>query len=61
LPLIEIAKIPTIDIIDFDYPTPLDNNAYWHTQQDVPENCSADSLYKVGTVLLEWIKRRAAK
>lgn len=61
LPLINIAKIPTIDIIDFDYPTLLQSNLYWHTQQDVPENCSADSLSKVGRVLLEWIKRRAAK
>ncbi len=61
LPLINIAKIPTIDIIDFDYPTPLDSNRYWHTQKDIPENCSADSLAKVGRVLLEWIKRRATK
>jgi peptidase M28-like protein len=61
LPLINIAKIPTIDIIDFDFPTPADKNAYWHTQKDTVENCSAESLFKVGSVLLEWIKRRAAK
>jgi hypothetical protein len=61
LPLIQISKIPTIDLIDFDFPTPADKNAYWHTQKDVPENCSAESLDKVGRVLLEWIKRRNAQ
>ena len=54
LPLHEIAKIPCIDIIDFDYPRPGEN--YWHTTQDVPENCSALSLAKVGWVLHEWLK-----
>jgi hypothetical protein len=61
LPLINIAKIPSVDIIDFDYPTIADNNAYWHTQKDTPENCSAESLEKVGRVLLEWLRRRAAQ
>ncbi len=61
LPLINIAKIPSVDIIDFDFPTINSKNEYWHTQKDIPENCSADSLFKVGSVLLEWIKRRAAK
>ena len=36
--------IKTIDIIDFDYP-------YWHTQQDTPDKCSAESLGEVGRVL----------
>lgn len=44
LPLIE-AGIPMIDIIDFDYP-------YWHTVADTPDKCSAQSLEKVGRVLL---------
>jgi len=48
LPLNEIARIPTCDIIDFDYP-------YWHTRNDVPAACSGDSLIKVGRVLLEWL------
>ena len=56
IPLNEIAKIPTIDIIDFDYPTKNRPKAFWHTMQDIPENCSADSLAKVGWVLIEWIK-----
>lgn len=55
IPLINIARIPTIDIIDFDYPTKESKNQYWHTMQDVPENCSAESLDAVGSVLLEWL------
>lgn len=57
LPLNEIARIPTIDIIDFDYPRPSTRGQkYWHTEQDIPENCSGESICKVGAVLLEWIK-----
>ena len=48
LPLNQIAKIPTCDIIDFDYP-------HWHTTRDVPSSCSAASLSKVGRVLLQWL------
>jgi hypothetical protein len=57
LPLNSIARIETCDIIDFDFPNPRSGNIYWHTQQDVIENCSADSLEKVGRVLLEWLRR----
>jgi len=57
LPLNNIAKIPTCDIIDFDYPRPGARQSYWHTESDIPENCSAESLAKVGWVLLEWLKR----
>jgi glutaminyl-peptide cyclotransferase len=49
LPLNQIAKIPTCDIIDFDYP-------HWHTQGDVPRNCSGASLERVGRVLLYWLQ-----
>lgn len=56
LALRETAKIPTIDIIDFDYPRPR-AATYWHTTKDVPENCSALSLAKVGYVLEEWLKK----
>jgi glutaminyl-peptide cyclotransferase len=55
LSLINIAGIPTCDIIDFDYPRPGRLN-YWHTTRDVPENCSALSLAKVGWVVHEWLK-----
>ena len=48
LPLNE-AGIKTIDIIDFNYPDP--THRYWHTHQDTPEHCSAESLDAVGTVV----------
>lgn len=48
LPL-NAAGIPTCDVIDFDYP-------FWHTEQDLPANCSGESLAKVGWVVLEWLK-----
>ena len=55
LPLNEIARIPTCDIIDFDYPKGREN-VYWHTRQDTPDKCSADSLAKVCTVLVAWLR-----
>ena len=48
MPLNE-AGIKTIDIIDFNYPD--QTNRFWHSHRDVPENCSAESLEAVGTVL----------
>jgi hypothetical protein len=50
LALRNIAKIPTCDVIDFDYPA-------WHTTNDVPSQCSAESLAKVGWVIHEWMKQ----
>ena len=55
LPLNTIARIPTCDIIDFDYPSPRRKHVFWHTEADVPENCSAQSLGTVGKVLLQWL------
>ena len=49
LPLNDVAGIPTIDLIDFDY-------KHWHTKRDIPANCSGSSMAKVGYVLLEWLK-----
>jgi glutaminyl-peptide cyclotransferase len=40
------AGIPTIDLIDFDYP-------YWHTTSDTPDKCSPESLQKIGDLILE--------
>jgi len=57
LPLNTIARIDTCDIIDFDYPAEDSENAFWHTTQDIPENCSAESLGKVGSVVLEYLRR----
>ncbi len=49
LPLHNTAKIPCIDVIDFDYPP-------WHTRGDTIDKCSALSLAKVGWVIREWLK-----
>ena len=49
LPLHNTAKIPTCDIIDFDYPS-------WHTAGDTADKCSALSLAKVGWVIGEWVR-----
>lgn len=42
--------IPTIDLIDFNY-------RYWHTLEDTPDKCSAESLGIVGDVVTETIYR----
>lgn len=42
--------IPTILIIDFDYP-------YWHTTEDTINKVSPESLEAVGKVLEEWIEQ----
>jgi glutaminyl-peptide cyclotransferase len=59
LPLNQIAKIPTVDLIDFDYPRPgIGAPRYWHTTQDVPENCSGHSLATVVYVVHQWLMRQ---
>ncbi|KAA5547358.1 M28 family peptidase [Roseiconus nitratireducens] len=56
LPLNEIAGIPTIDVIDFDYPRPgIGAPSYWHTEQDVPANCSGESIAAVVWVAHRWL------
>ncbi len=50
LPLHNTAKIPTCDVIDFDYPA-------WHTAGDTADKCSALSLAKVGWVIDQWLRR----
>jgi hypothetical protein len=42
------ARIPTIDIIDFDYPQ-------WHKAGDLPSECSGESLAQVGRVITAWL------
>jgi len=44
VPLIE-RGIPAVDLIDFDYDS-------WHTTADTPDKCSAESLGKIGRVVL---------
>ena len=57
--LYKYAKIPAIDIIDFEYPNK--NVNYWHTIQDIPENCSVESLGVVGTVVTHFIYQQDAE
>ncbi len=45
--------IPTVNIIDFQYPNTWDN--YWHTHEDTPDKCSPESLEIIGEVLLKWL------
>ena len=44
------SGIPAILLIDYDYP-------YWHTHGDTMEQCSPDSLARVGNVLLDTLRR----
>ncbi len=55
LMLRNVGKIPTCEIIDFDYPK-FPVNRYWHTAEDTPDRCSGDSMAKVGWVILEWVQ-----
>ena len=45
-----------IDLIDFKYPNSYAN--FWHTLDDLPENCSAESLGQVGTLMVDYIYNR---
>ena len=46
--------IPTVDIIDFDYP-------WWHTADDTIDKISAQSLQTVGSVALYYLSEFAVK
>lgn len=59
IPLNQIARIPTVDLIDFDYPRPgFGAPQYWHTEQDIPANCSGDSLAAVVWVVHQWLQQQ---
>jgi len=51
VPLRNLGKIPTADIIDFDYPA-------WHTTRDTAAACSGESLEAVGSVVLQWLREQ---
>jgi Zn-dependent M28 family amino/carboxypeptidase len=62
IPLRNIAKIPTCDLIDFTDPVGQIPPLYWHTTADTPQQCSGSSMAKVGWVVYEWLKgQQAAK
>lgn len=48
------AGIPTIDLIDFDYPS-------WHTAADTMDKISAESLQTVGRVALYYLVQSKSK
>ena len=56
IPLNEIAGIPSINLIDFKYPNSYAN--FWHTMNDIPENCSEESLGQVGALMVDYIYNR---
>jgi hypothetical protein len=49
LALNRIARIPAIDIVDFDY-------QHWHKLSDLPDKCSAEPLEQVAKVLTVWLQ-----
>ncbi len=46
--------IPTIDLIDFDYP-------YWHTTADTDDKCSAESLEVVGRAVESFLRNEKGR
>ncbi|MBI5684858.1 MAG: M28 family peptidase [Verrucomicrobia bacterium] len=50
-------RVPSIDLIDFDYGNiPRDNN-FWHTERDTLDKCSPDSLRIASQIALELLRR----
>ena len=54
IPLNRIARIPAIDLIDFDYP-------YWHTADDTLDRIAPESLQKIGAVTLFHLRKALGK
>jgi hypothetical protein len=50
VPLNTIARIPTVDLIDFDYPA-------WHTADDTLERLAPESLQKTGAITLYHLRK----
>jgi glutaminyl-peptide cyclotransferase len=44
------ANIPTIDIIDFDYP-------HWHRLSDTPDKISGETMSRMSKVISTWLSR----
>ena len=49
IPLLHIARVPTIDLIDFNYPP-------WHTAADTLDKLAPESLKAVGAVTLYYLR-----
>ncbi len=54
VPLNRIARIPTINLIDFDYP-------YWHTADDTIDRLAPESLQTIGAVTLFHLRKALSK
>ena len=48
-----LARIPTIDIIEYDHSTKNHFNKHWHTHKDDMNNINKETLYAVGQTVLE--------
>jgi Zn-dependent M28 family amino/carboxypeptidase len=55
LPFLE-RGVPSLDVIDFEYGTPSDPEAYHHTEQDTMDKLSAASLQVSADLFLELVK-----
>jgi hypothetical protein len=51
VPMLHFAEIPTIDLIDFDYPP-------WHTAEDTLDKLAPESLADVGKVTLHYLRTK---
>jgi glutaminyl-peptide cyclotransferase len=51
VPLNVMARIPTVDLIDFDY-------LWWHTADDTLDRLNPASLEKVGTTTLHYLSTK---
>ena len=54
VPLQRIARIPAIDLIDFDY-------LYWHTADDTIDRIAPESLQAIGAVTIHHLRRALSK
>ncbi|NOU35419.1 MAG: M28 family peptidase [Kiritimatiellaceae bacterium] len=52
----QIAGMPAIDVIDFDYGSAPGRNDYWHTPNDTLDKLSIKSLQTVGDTVLRMIE-----
>jgi len=51
VPMLHIANVPTIDLIDFNYPP-------WHTAEDTLDKLGPESLRAVGAVTLYYLRNQ---
>jgi len=51
------ARIPSVDIIDFQYGSEPGKNDYWHSTDDTIDKLSAESLQTIGRVVLRTLNK----